>query len=423
MPTPLVIFYFHTDIVAAQSDAERVFWRRVIELELAALFASGWWHEAAYGHRAWIVPQSTVDWLREILGTIPIAHAGDEDNEGARPTTFTTVAARMVDALRADTHLRNRVKYATFNFETDYFIHAQTGTAFIDYEAPGARQLQFGANGRLRYTDSTQDPTIMPRLNRLYPRWENQRQLPPGQRRGLNRSGGAVHGNYYNDGDARQIEERRAYGNIEGGRYHDENYERYPRPYHGYYPVNDNRENQPSSQEYGTVRNGARHDRYEREYYNRQQQIDTSYRNEGTNRYNSARRVEEYPRDLYYDNRLQQDGNGTDQDDFYRYRNYGGNHAHGGYQRRRQDKPLHAGELNYHLGERQAQAQTPAVQEGPIDYDALNEQLRLRFPPMPPNRLQEEQRHRDSCRPRDHRPMNDYYRRGPGGDGGAPPLA
>ena len=91
-PTPPVIFYYHWEIMNTTNRDHLRMWHRLIELEWAEIFLTMWWHEAARGQRAYVVPHETIDWLRRRLQNIPI----DPDTPYGEQNT--TTADYVLDA-------------------------------------------------------------------------------------------------------------------------------------------------------------------------------------------------------------------------------------------------------------------------------------------------------------------------------------
>ena len=58
----------------AQAIAENEvrFWDYLLQLEHALMFATRWWDEATRGHRVWIIPHETIQWLLERLAYVPV---------------------------------------------------------------------------------------------------------------------------------------------------------------------------------------------------------------------------------------------------------------------------------------------------------------------------------------------------------------
>lgn len=55
-PNPLVVFYYHWEMMNTTNENHLRIWDWLIEQEFAALFVAVWCHEAARGQRAHVVP-------------------------------------------------------------------------------------------------------------------------------------------------------------------------------------------------------------------------------------------------------------------------------------------------------------------------------------------------------------------------------
>ena len=159
VPLPPVVFYYHNRIRNAAALEEQQIWNNLLEYEVAVMFAAGWWHEAARGHRAWIIPEDTIVWLEERLGNLPLEYL-----EGGRHITFNCIAQRMRDANGADRAMRNILQPGRGTTMEDHFVPTTWAFGYVDNEGVCGRSLRRNNRGRLVFTDSNDE--YAPRLNR-----------------------------------------------------------------------------------------------------------------------------------------------------------------------------------------------------------------------------------------------------------------
>lgn len=145
-------------------------WSRIIEYEFSLLYAVSWWHEASRGHRAFVLPQDTVDWLHAHLGDLII----DPDNSSspAGCTTMTWVAYRMEDAIRAPLKSRNTLGFPGTRLRPSQFLWAEKITGFINLNEVGGRSFfRTASDGRIREQGVRRGEWgEYPRINRRRPR-------------------------------------------------------------------------------------------------------------------------------------------------------------------------------------------------------------------------------------------------------------
>jgi len=139
-PTPPSVFYFHGAMVNAQTDRERYVWETVLDLEFSLLYAATWWHTAARGHRAFILPLETIEWLGGRLGDAPI----DPDTRFGpnRQTTSNWVQARMRDARAVPEGCNNVLEFPKTDLEPADFIWCGYGTGFPNTYERGGRRFE-----------------------------------------------------------------------------------------------------------------------------------------------------------------------------------------------------------------------------------------------------------------------------------------
>lgn len=153
-PMPLVIFYFHNRIREA-TGRERDFWDRIIQLEVALLYAAGWFNEAARGRRGYVLPPETITWMRERIGDTPIQVGG---GPGGMDIRFTAIARLMENVRAQDAVHRNTVRFPRQHLEDSTFIWTQLETGFVDTVTPGGRLLEPLRGGRLHFVDTRNGP-------------------------------------------------------------------------------------------------------------------------------------------------------------------------------------------------------------------------------------------------------------------------
>jgi len=144
IPLPPLLYYYHRQIRTATGE-RLAFFNRLFELEYALQFAVGWWYEAAGGHRGWVLPQETIDWLRTRLGNIEIALPRYGFHHRVR---FEYVAQRMQEVRNVDERERNFAVFAVNDTPNAYLVWTERGTGRVDTAVRGRRTLHGEVNGR-----------------------------------------------------------------------------------------------------------------------------------------------------------------------------------------------------------------------------------------------------------------------------------
>lgn len=178
-PLPLVTFYYHNRIRQAGSDRERVFWERLIEFELAMLFAVAWYSEAVHGRRGYVLPLKTVIWLQERLGDVPLV-AGT--GPGGMDVNFVAIAQLMDKVRMQDPEMHNIAQFPRHYIEDATFVWTHPGTGLVDTVTPAGRTAQAQRGGRLYFTDTEQGPA---RVNFNYANQEDYTPRPTANRSGV----------------------------------------------------------------------------------------------------------------------------------------------------------------------------------------------------------------------------------------------
>ena len=185
-PTPPAVFYYHWEIMNTTDPDRLDMWHRIIELEWAALFVAIWWHDAARGQRAYVVPHQTIEWLRARMQNIPI------DPDTPFGNNDTTSANYILDTMRfaANAHpdFHNTVLYPGTGLRPSRFVWSTGGTGIFDSNAIAGREFvrTRAQDGRLMERHVQRDEWgLMPRINhnRPQPRPDGE---PPRQRRRMN---------------------------------------------------------------------------------------------------------------------------------------------------------------------------------------------------------------------------------------------
>ena len=121
-------------------------WHEIIEREFLALFIAAWWHEATRGYRAFIVPEETVEWLRERAQNILI----DPDTNYTRHrgnTTANYVLDRMMEAARTHERDRNIMYFPGTLLRPSEFVWTNGLRGEFDSAAVAGRQFARGNMG------------------------------------------------------------------------------------------------------------------------------------------------------------------------------------------------------------------------------------------------------------------------------------
>ena len=167
--TPPSVFYYHTSMSCATNG----FWYSVLQHEYALLYASGWWHEAARGHRAFILPFDTIQWLQELLDDVVIDR--EMKNGGRQCTSFEWVAQQMRSIASTPARHRNILQFPDQSVSDCYFIWCERGTAFRNLNEVGGRRFSWSRNGRLVEEEVARDVYgKKPKINRRQPRPERR---------------------------------------------------------------------------------------------------------------------------------------------------------------------------------------------------------------------------------------------------------
>ena len=176
VPTPPSVYYYHWELMNTADARMLQMWHDIIELEFVALFIAAWWHEATRGQRAFIVPEETIEWLRERAENIPIDPDTNFTNNGGN-TTANYVLDRMLQATRTRDIDRNRLYFPgtllrpsefvwTTGMTGEFFANAVGGREFVRGQAGGGRILElhverdeYGGQPRINHNRPRPRPT------------------------------------------------------------------------------------------------------------------------------------------------------------------------------------------------------------------------------------------------------------------------
>lgn len=63
-PSSFCLFYFHSAIVNSKAN-NKLFWNRLVELELKLLYNMSWWSEVTFRHLLYVLKQDFLNWLSD----------------------------------------------------------------------------------------------------------------------------------------------------------------------------------------------------------------------------------------------------------------------------------------------------------------------------------------------------------------------
>jgi len=103
-PSLLVIFFFGSYFLSS-TGKELLIYNFIAEHEYAALFCASWWQQCERANFGYIVPEETIEWLRERLPKrMPI----DIDTfNNSFQTNVEWLLERMEEFIRAPTYIRH----------------------------------------------------------------------------------------------------------------------------------------------------------------------------------------------------------------------------------------------------------------------------------------------------------------------------
>ena len=146
VPTPPAVYYYHWEIMNTADERRLNLWHEIIELEFVALFIAAWWHEATRGYRAFIVPEETVEMLRERAQNIPIDPDTNYTRNGGN-TTANYVLDRMMEAARTNERDRNILYFPGTLLHPSEFVWTNELRGKFDSAAVAGRQFARGNMG------------------------------------------------------------------------------------------------------------------------------------------------------------------------------------------------------------------------------------------------------------------------------------
>ena len=146
-PIPPCVYYFCDRILAATGKAAE-FWDYVAQLEYAQLFAACWWHEAERGQRGYMIPEETIVWLEQKLGSDYVVDVEASNGRDPNCTKLSWVLARMQEVREAPRRSWHTVAFPNTQPPPSTFVRVQRGTVHlsdqVDHGLPWTRDLRTG---------------------------------------------------------------------------------------------------------------------------------------------------------------------------------------------------------------------------------------------------------------------------------------
>ena len=161
-PTPLCVYYWHTKMrralaLGSPPSRAREVWDQVLAFEWALLYTAAWWHEAARGGRAFVLPDKTIEWLRNTIGDVPL----DPDTQHGE--FYQTSTAYVFDAMDAaaccDGYFYNQLRFEDTSLPVSFFVHCTNSNATLNLHmrSDGSYERSVGSMGRLQNRKAPRD--------------------------------------------------------------------------------------------------------------------------------------------------------------------------------------------------------------------------------------------------------------------------